>query len=263
MQIFIPYCAFLGIPLFTTLRGAKDAGFHGVEIRLVSFRSKRDALLCRYRAVLLGLATHFHQGWSLEENPTHWHNHVLNALGYLPHNGYALADHIPLTSDPVVIYADRIAEARYYSSYWLQTCSQFARDGRYALSYIQFADAVRRHKLPVVFDTQHYLEYTLNVRGVEDLPQDRRKLFDLLAEGWQELGSFVKEIQLCDSDPRLGHTGGRNVFLGEGILPLRDFCQLVKESGWNGVVVPEVKPGHLLRPRRIGELRARVIELFS
>ena len=263
MLIFIPYCTLLGIPLFTTISGAKEARFHGVEIHLVSFRSYGAALLCRNRAGLLGLATHFHQGWSLRENPTHWYNHVLNALGYLPRNGYALADHIPPTGGPVVVYADRLSETRGRPNYWLQTCSQFGRDGRYALPYVRFLEAVRRHRLPVVFDTQHYLEYALNVRGVEDLPQDRRELFDLLAEGWRELGSFVKEIQLCDSDPRLGHTGGRNVFIGEGILPLRDFCRLVKESGWDGVVVPEVKPSHLLRPRRIGELRARVIELFS
>ena len=102
MRLFIPYCALLGIPLFTTLRGAKEAGFHGVEIHLVSFRSKRDALVCRHQAASLGLATHFHQGWSLEENPTHWYNRTLNALGYLPRSGYRLADHIPPTQDPEI-----------------------------------------------------------------------------------------------------------------------------------------------------------------
>ena len=260
-QILIPYLALFGIPLFTTIRGARQAGFDGVEIHLAG-QSQARALRCRSTAYRLGLRVHLHQGWSRDENPTHWYNHALSALGCLPPDGYRLIDHIPLgVLDPVVVYAERLWEASGRPFYWIQTCCQ---PGAPKISFQLFLAAVERGQLPVVFDVQHYLEFRLGLEGVGDLPTDRRALMDLLGAGWKHLGPLTKEIHLDDADPRLGHTRGRNVPLGSGVLPLRDFCRMVKASGWDGTVVPEVSPFHLRgQRRRYAGLRRQVAELLS
>ncbi len=261
--VFIPYMRVLGLPFVTTLRGARAAGFHGVEISLLGM-SKKAANDCRHMAQSLKLAVHFHQAWSIDENPTHWFNHLFHWLGRTQPTGYTLAEHLPDDDLPVVVYADRWRETLGHPNWWLQTASCFNERLARRITYDDFLKVVRRHSLPVVFDTQHYLEMSLGVSGVEGFPESISVLRDRLIRGWRELGPLVKEIHLCDSDPALGHSASRNVFLGCGRLPLRDFCRFVKESGWEGVVTPEVSPAHILgRRRRLEEIRRLALQYFD
>ncbi|MDP3727298.1 MAG: TIM barrel protein [bacterium] len=264
--ILLPYFALWRLPAFTTIRGAKDAGFDGVEIHLAG-QSQRRALACRAHARRLGLKVHLHQGWSIEESSSvHVWNRLMHPVGLLPRPGYRLAEHIPFgVNDPVVIYAERWRDALAHPNWWLQTC----RQANARLRFEEFVAIVERERLPVVFDLQHYLEFRLDLRGVGGLARPgilRNFLPDVLmgylTEGWHQLGPLVREIHLDDCDPRLGHTRGRNVPLGTGVLPVRDFCRMVKESGWDGTVVPEVQPFLLHRHRRYADLRRQVADLF-
>ncbi|MEK7532000.1 MAG: TIM barrel protein, partial [Patescibacteria group bacterium] len=141
--------------------------------------------------------------------------------------------------DPIVVYADRLTELKGAGRFWVQTSRTLA-EKKSTLSYAEFVRTVKRLRIPLVFDTQHFLEYALSVYGVGRLPANSDRLYRVLEEGWQELKDLVMEIHLVNFNPELGSTRGRNVPLEEGVLPLRDFCQMVKKSGWEGTVVPEV-----------------------
>lgn len=164
-------------------------------------------------------------------------------MGYLPKHGYVLGDHIPydLVNIPTVIQADRLNELYRHNdlapSYWFQTDCIW--DGsKPKLLFSEFIRIVNEHHLPVVFDTQHYLEWRLSVfRDLTKLPTNPKRIFSLLEEGWGILGSNTKEIHLNDWRPET-----RNVFPGTGIAPLREFGCLVKSMDWNGYVVPEISP---------------------
>ena len=108
------------------------------------------------------------------------------------------------------------------------------------------------------------LEYACGVEGVASLPRRPQELRDRLFAAWKIMRPLVKEIQLADTDPSLGSSWGRNLPLNKGILPLREFCRMVKESGWDGRVVPEVQPMfYKFRRHSWAELRRQTAKLFA
>ncbi len=114
------------------------------------------------------------------------------------------------------------------------------------MDYKAFVEIVKKYNLPIVFDTQHILELVFGVSGVEKLViYSDDDLNTALAEAWGELRPYVREIHFNNFVPRWGHTLGRNVFPDKGVLNLRAFARLVRSSGWEGVVTPEVTPRHL------------------
>lgn len=267
IRVLLPKLSLFGLPMGLTMRWAKAAGFAGLELLAVRMIMKHLPRIAGW-AEQLGLVLHLHQPWSLSENSTYAHNRVLSAVGYLPQDGYQINDLVPPeTPQPLVIYADRFRDAITLSNRWIQTVSVFqrGRDGRftYQLPYRQFVEVVLKHNLPVVFDTQHFLEYLIGVQGVEKLSSDPRLLFRQLSKGWETLRHLVREIHLNDFNPMLGHTRGRNVFPGTGIVPLAGFMQLVRRSGWQGTVVPEVAPRHLFGRHALTHLRRRVGEFIE
>lgn len=264
LEVLLPSMSLFGLSASRMLESAKVAGFDGLELFLSPGAIES---IGSYRRVAMGhgLKLHLHQWWSLDENPTHWFNHVWDFFGYLAPSGYPLKDHVPLGKEPTVVYADRCHEAIGHPRYWLQTVATFDAKGAYRISPDEFMRTAVWYQLPIVFDVQHYLVYRLELSGVEKLPRDPEVLLAILRDGWFQLGPLVKEIHLTDFNPALGHTRGRNVFTGDGICPLSEFCRLVKNSGWKGTVVPEVQPSHLFPygPRRLAELRKRVESLLG
>jgi len=261
-KVYLPYMKLFGYS-FISLARIKAAGFDGVEIHIAGYSNKERLLETIAKAHTLGLETRVHQAWSLEESPTFWFNHLLNLFGQLPRTGYTLAEHLPADDVPAVVYANRWGEVVGHDKWLLQTCEVFDKDGNFKTSYKEFVRVVKTHDLGVVFDTQHVLEFMLNLHGVEGLPTDKEKLLELLIKAWDDLGPYVREIHLNDSNPRLGHHKGRNVFLGTGILPLKEFVRHVKQSGWNGIVTPEMSPLKLLKPGELERLRHTVLNLFK
>jgi hypothetical protein len=263
MKFLIPNISLFGVPIVCVMLWAKKAHYDGVEILLTPF-TRRRIMVYRKFAKNFGLTVHYHQAWSLSENPTLFFNHILSKVGYLPRSGYKLNEHIPASVDePVVIYADRYQEVRGHRNWSLQTCSVF-EGRRYKLPYRKYVEIVKEENFPVVFDIQHVLEFMLDIIGVEGLLRQKESLLELLKIAWEELGPHVNEIHLNDCDPRLGHSGGRNIFLGEGVMPLGEFCAMVKNSGWNGTITTEVAFSHLkYRLSRLTELNRRARELFK
>lgn len=274
IKVLMPYISLHGLPIVATLRRVKEAGFDGIEQHLVG-ASHHAVLATTRRAHERGLAVHLHQAWSLAENPTHWHNYVLKLAGCLPRTGYTLAEHVPfniveaafhdgVTWAPVVVYANRIPEVmnlrRWRRNFWIQTC--MPPGGQPQMDFAVFLTAVKMGKLKVVFDTQHALEFAGSCKGVSELPTDRGELLNRIQKLWGLLANNVNEIHLADFNPALGNTRGRNVPLGTGVLPLREFCRMVRESGWEGFVVPEVS-GMFWRTEHLHALRKQVDEFFA
>lgn len=274
IRVFLPYIRLHGLPIVATLREIKEAGFDGIEYHLIG-SSHRAVLRARARAHEFGLGFHMHQGWSLEENPTHWHNYLLALTGCLPRAGYTLNEHIPRSlielgfpgsiTTPVVVYANRIREVmqggRWHGqgSFWIQTC---APPGGLQIDFDSFLMVVNVGRFRTVFDTQHILEFATACKGVSELSDDREKLLAQLKALWSALAKNVSEIHLADFNPALGNTRGRNVPLGTGVLPLRDFCHMVHESGWQGTVVPEVS-GFFWKKKELDALCEQVHGFFA
>ncbi|RJQ37397.1 hypothetical protein C4552_00850 [Candidatus Parcubacteria bacterium] len=276
--VFLPYGALRiipgGIPLLGSFVAIKSAGADGVEVHLAACRNtsrrviNRQVLEYLRRAEALGLQMHLHQAWTLRDNPTHWHNWLLHYLRQLPREGMGLSDQLPYPlismGMPCVLYAEHYANPQALTAqHWFQTRSSFGLNGRYRVSYAAFAAFAQRLRLPVVFDTQHVLEWRAGVRGVEWLPDRPAHLLAELLAAWRELGPLVREIHLSDCVPGGDHTIDRNVFVGEGRLPLREFCGEIKRD-WEGVVVPEVGPRHLIPwSRQLPKLVKRTREYFA
>lgn len=261
-HVYFPYFEFSGIPFFS-LRKIKNAGFDGVEIHLVGHKGKDSVQKCIDRAQDLGLGVTLHQAWSLDENPTHSFNKVLDMFGYLPKRGYRLEDHLGswIKEFPATVYADRWQELDENPNWRLQTSSHFEDDHSYRMSYREMVNAVTHHNLNVTFDTQHCLEVKLNVRGVEKIPVNKDDL--CLLALWDDFSDHVREIHFADCNPKLGHSRGRNVFLDTGVLPLHEFARQISQQGWSGLLVPEVSPFILLRSHSLLELRRKMDEYFE
>ena len=257
-RVFLSSMSLFGLPLKTIFRKARTSGFDGVEVFLfnpIERRVKKARMLAeRYELML-----HFHEVCSFEDAPSSY-GRVFQLLGLSPNRNVGFADRVPLSiNEPVVVYADHYAEVSSRKQ-WLQTCSLFREGWVCKTDFTDFINAVRAHNLPIVLDTQHYLQYRLGI-GLSIPAGD---LFQLLRDGWRCLGKLTREIHLNDFDVYKGGTMGRNVFLGEGQAPLREFCREVRCSGWSGIIVPEVSFVHLFpyRKKCLRELRKRVDELF-
>jgi len=275
IRVYLPYIRLHGLPIVATLRQVKEAGFDGIEYHLIG-SSHRAVMETERRARELDLAFHLHQGWSLAESPKHWFIYALHLMGCLPRARYALKEHIPLEilglgfpgsgQTPVVVYADRMPEVlqirRWHGNFWIQTCCPLGPDKKHRLDFLAFLMAMRIGGFRIVFDTQHVLEFATPCKGVSELPNEPQKLLGQLEALWGVLKNNVEEIHLANFNPELGNTRGRNVPLEAGVLPLRDFCQMVKESGWEGTVVPEVT-GVFWSQKRLRTLREQVQGFFE
>lgn len=228
--------------IFGSMSDIKTAGYDGVEIFLNGEVRERPMEFA-HKAAVEGLDAHYHILWSAENSPHTLHSRPLSWCGYLLPNGYTIADAVPRRiEEPVVINGDLWRESTDRSNYWLQTYGQIGSNGKFIISYKEFLVAVRKYKLPVVFDTEHVLEFKCGVYGPKNLPHNRAELLRLLKEAWDELGEFVKEIHFNDCDPVLNRT---KVFLGSGMLELEYFAELLKRANWDGSVVTEVMPAYL------------------
>lgn len=245
--IFLPTFSLIWLTHRTICKIAKKAGFHGLEIFISNWNKNKLQKLAR-QAFEHGLMTSYHLPWSLEQNSTHFINSVLSIIGFLPPNGYKPSE---LCTDvhgglDVVHYADEIVEGagtpgNHYQKVF-QTCSLF-ENGEYKISWKDFLEIVRSGCFPVVLDVQHVLEFMLNIKGVEGLKKyTQTELLHLLIFAWDQIGGEkITEIHWVDCNPSLGHTLGRNVWPGKGVLPLTEFADFIIGRGWNGRVVPEVR----------------------
>jgi sugar phosphate isomerase/epimerase len=272
MEIFFSKMSAFGLPMGLAMKMVQEAGFDGMEILLNGFSHR----IPKYKELAeeLGLDLHFHQAWSADEDPTDKKFKLLELIGYLPSEGYTILDQVDyLDNQILIIQADRIQEVsrnpewrnRWNTNmiapnFWFQTDSSF-NDGQPLVPFSQFVDYVQRFNASVVFDTQHYIEYVLGqFRNISAFPEPA-KIFELLQEGWELLGSHVKEIHLNDCSAELG----RNIFPGTGTMPLQDFCWMVEDSDWQGTIVPEVSPTILFpyRLQHLKELRSKVESYFA
>lgn len=264
MKIILPDISLFGLPSRKKCELVAAAGFDGIEVFLLSrdIPAKIDKL--RREVHRAGLLMTLHQGWTKKEAHDELGSRVLGWLGMLPPHGYTLREHVPAGEEPVVIFADRIPE-RNQDRYWVQTTAVSDGGHLHALPFGEFWSAVVAQGLPVVFDTQHVLEYALGTIGAHNLPRDPVRIGSLLLELWEKLGPYTREIHLQDCDPSGGARSCSALFLGDGVLPFREFCQELKRSGWDGVVSVEVSPDHLFpyRSRRLAELRDRAAKLLG
>lgn len=273
-EIAHPYVSVFGRSA-ASLQAIAEAGYDGAEIHLVNYpnwaRVKKLAQDIKL-AEQLGLTITIHQAWSLLDSPQHLFNWPLALAGYLPWDSGKLEEQIGevLGKYPTVVYANMAtnpAECR-NKNLSLQTFS-LTKNGKYVLPYDQFIDLVRKNNLRVVFDTQHVIEYDLGQRGVTNFG-DQKETRWTLESTWDELYPWVNEIHLADCN-QAGDTKGRNVPLGEGMIPLEYFGKLVsKGSEWSGRVVPEISPtipqlfeSHPQQVGRLVKVREHVERLFQ
>lgn len=247
IEYYLPHFSLCGLPFPISLRAAKRAGADGVEIHLVA-KSMLEALHVAMHARAMGLGVHWHQGWSLEEDYAKlFLNKALDFFWQLPRPGYTLDGHIPPTTDPAIIYVERVGEIGPRNrNWWVQTACNFEAHPNTALTFEEFLGVAEELDLGVVFDVQHVLEWVLR-KEIVDFPRSSAVLWATLEYAWRNLRGRVREIHFTDTDPRRGSRAGRNLFPGDGILPLTDFCAMVLGSGWSGTVVPEVRPSAVLR----------------
>jgi len=259
MQIFLPYAEILWKKIPASLEEIRAYGFDGAECHLIGkllSKSYIDNLQKVAREFRLDIR--FHQGWSWKTGQPNIYNLILCFLGALVSEDIPLLDQVKnVGTSPVVIYGNLVDQPGKINFLY-----QTARLANSTLSFREFVDVVKKRNLPVVFDTQHVLEWSQDVHGVEGLPNQKEKIRDLVLDLWQELRHQVTEIHLCDFDPKLGRSRGRNVFPGKGIFPLSDFCTAVRESGWNGIVVPEVVM-HSSEVKDLKKLREKIDQLFE
>lgn len=261
--VYSPYFEVLWKKLPNTLDNIKSAGFDGVEGHLIgNLRSNKRIVEVRDQVSGLGLGLRLHQGWSWANGQLIIENMILGLCGALVPNNMSLAEQTNgANKDSVVVYGSSLNEL-ISANYLYQTASVYAKGGSYVSHFGKFVETVKKCQLPVVFDTQHVLEWFWNKKGVEDLPSDPDVINYVIGEIWQEIGQYVREIHLCDFNPKLGSSKGRNVFLGDGVFPLKEFCANIRASGWEGVVTPEVAPRHIRGVKDLQVLCEKVHELF-
>lgn len=251
------------------LINAAKGEYDGVEIFNFNFSQRKIEKITKL-VKKAGLLLHFHQVWPYEDDPSAI-NWILDKLGFLSPlmlDAKTQFENINIM-EPVVVYPNEWRQASRRSNFWLQTNLSHGPKGM-KMTLDDFTRVIEGYGLPVVFDTQHYLEDCVGMKGVEFISSNKRLIMGLLEDGWARLGPYAKEIHLCDFDPELGNQKGRNLFLGEGVFPLKEFAEMVKTSGWNGIVVPEVKPQHIILSFRnstifekLAKLKKIVKDLFE
>lgn len=220
---------FDGIELFTFLR---KWGFNHTEMERLATRAEE-----------CGLEVHQHQIWTLEDGQAHWYNYVMSLLGMLPKEGADIQRVLRpafIQKHPIVAYPTQLELAKKFPHVWLQTCMIY-HNGKPVISLDEFYRQVQSCRPGIVFDNQHALEMDNGEPGVSHLSSDPEKLYRDTARLWKIFGPSTKEIHLVDFDPSKGDTKGRNLRLGSGVFPLHAFAQMVIDSGWTGVITPEVQ----------------------
>ena len=225
------------------LEMVKRAGFDGIEIINISWRGLPRIAEISSKCRNHGLICHAHQLWGLKQNPELLVNKLFRATGLIPGDGSDTKKQFGNhgLDIPMVLYSDNWREALDNHLMWLQTCSTHDC-GELVMPYHAFKKTVLRYRIPLVFDTTHQLEYRNELLDISRLPRDSAQLLSQISEDWNDLGKLVQEMHLCDFDPALGPEKGRNLPLGSGVFPINEFVRLVKNTCWDGVVVPEVRP---------------------
>ena len=159
IQVLLSKMSVFGLPMQMAMNLAKESRFDGIEILINGWYKNR---MPDYQSLAhnLGLKLHFHQAWSANEDPTDKSFLILEKIGYLPRQGYTLANHIPqeIRNEIIVVSADRINETT-GNNQWLQTDCIFAVG---------------------IF------------RDYDSLPTKKSELLKLLGEGWDILGPHTK-----------------------------------------------------------------------
>lgn len=229
-------------PLFIkkVLRLASQSGFDFVEVFLLGRWTKDEVARTIGVAALLGLELHWHEVWTTESSEAQEKrvNQALTLLGLLPPDGYRRDEWVPRNARPLVAYADDISLFVSENDVWFQSiaCQKSLADPSPRLSRREFFNAVRRKKCPVVLDTIHYIEYLRNESGIERSVMQAREILAEWSKFWVEFNSQVREIHWNDFSTE------RNLWPGTGIAPLKEFGAVVAQSGWDGCIVPEVRP---------------------
>lgn len=276
MKIGLASMSLFPLPLPLILRRASQAGFDFVEVFLFDVSYDRVCRL-RERGEKLKLGIHFHQVWSVGEERdeslrVRLLNNVFTATGWLPKNGYRLTEHIPSNATPVVIYADRWREA-VKKGMWLQTISVGDSNSltrQFKCPWKEFREIAAKEKHSLVFDTMHFLEWTHDIPGIHLLGSSKLEILVEWGKFWCQFKDQVEEVHFNDFDPRLPEGQARNLFPGNGFAPLYDFAAVIKDSGWNKCMVPEVQPSALfpdwpcgVSNKRLLALRKKMDEYFG
>ncbi len=246
-----------------SLERIQEAGYDGVECHLIGnlLKSKKIAQV-EAEADALGLELRFHQGWSWRTGQDIWQNWVLRFAGALVPSHLSFEQQTRhVNRYPVVMYGN-VARTTLQKNYLFQSiaeCRSRSEEG-YASTITEFWEDVSKHNLPVVFDVQHILEWYFDVENVAKLPNDPKRLSESLCRLWHGFRPYVREIHLCDFNPALGPSNGRNLYIGEGILPIKEFAEEVRKSNWSGIVTPEVQPHFLTGKnlRAVGEIARKL-----
>ncbi len=240
MKFGIASMSLFPLPLHTILRKASKAGFDFVEVFLVGKWNTEKVAHAIERAALLGLELHFHQVWTTQSSQAKDKrvNQVLTLFGILPPDRYKLNEWIPENARPLVAYADRIPELVGQDGIWFQSIAEqrSLKDPTPRLSCPDFRERIRRGRLDIVFDTMHYIEYLRGESGIERCALNTLHILAEWEKFWTAFSAQVREIHWNDFSRE------RNLWPGTGMAPLREFAQIVQKSGWNGCVVPEVRP---------------------
>jgi len=262
-RVFSPYVELFWKRIPASLEEIKKAGFDGVECHLIGgLRSTKRVLRLREEVEELGLGISFHQGWSWQTGQRNLYNLILRPLGALVPFDMTIQEQVDTAgADKVVVYGN-LVDYPYRANYIYQTASEHVDGRSYAMTFERFVSIVKALSCPLVFDTQHALEWFFNKESVVGLPTDQESLIKTVGRLWQDFCPYVREIHLCDFNPDLGPARGRNLFPGNGVFPLGKFCADVRATGWKGIVVPEVAPQHLRGKDSLRLLREKVDQLF-
>ena len=277
MKFLLSGASLFPLPYQEILKIARSAGFDGVEFFLfggVFGWTDRKVNDCLARARKLGLIVHFHQAWNMEETTEKsLVQEAMAQVGLLYNRQYALSEHIPASLQdsnvPIVVYAERYIEAIGQQNLWLQTISLCReQNGRkeYRLSFAEFEGMFRQGRITsrIALDNQHILEWKSGKIGVQHISPTKDALLEELLPLVSLLRNSIAEIHFNDCDPRRG-VGARNLFPGDGVMPLEELADEVKKSVWGEVVVPEVSTLIMMRDpwRNPLKLRRKMAEIWG
>jgi hypothetical protein len=219
---------------------AKKSGYEGLELFRFKFLFRYpDLNTFRRLAQNKNLKLHFHEAWDSDD--PNLMNKVPVLYGGLIGKNDTIEEQFGNTQELVVTNSHHWEEVARSGrkNFCLQTDSLLNKNWTRRTSFYTFMTAVKKHDIGVVFDTQHYLEWLLGKPGVSTLPRDGQRLMNALIEGFKQLRPLIREIHLANFNPSADK---RNTLLDDGILNIKEFCQHVKQDGWQGSVVPEIHP---------------------
>jgi hypothetical protein len=229
------------------------AGWSGLEIIMFPGQQKT---LEKVREIAPDMRVSLHQPWSYAESGGLLVNRILDYIGYLAPPTYTLDSCVERGSGELfVAYADRVEEvvrlrsaSRQEVVWALQTATTWIGVGearRNRMAYDDFIRVVHLHKLPVVFDTFHVLEWKLQMVGKRLCDLEESRLATVLLDAWNEIGpERISEIHWNDFVSKDNLSDGRACLPGEGRLKqgLTILAGDIRRRGWRGYIIPEVSP---------------------